>query len=300
MKNMKYKIILWGIGYVYNRTQSLIKYFELLNQIEIVGITAQKVPCAKMLDGYRIFEIKEIQKVEYDYIIVLSDNYYEEIVKTAVNEFGIERKKVINYKILHIPNINMNQYFKLYESELTILSNNCWGGIAYNTLGMECLSPFKNLFINDYDYLIILSNLKYYIGINPQFSRNETDIHTGIEYPVLKIENIEIHCNHYTDSCKAIDDWIRRAKKINYDNILCEMYTENRNIAEKFNNLKQYNNKICFVPWQSKNKNDIYLKLGYNQTEFYQAVNSTALLDNNGIQYSLLDFLSGTSKVRLK
>ena len=295
---MTYSIILWGLGAVYNKVFNSIKYLELTDQIRIVGITAKDLPEVNRIDEYDVIDIKELSTAAYDYVFILSDNYYNEMVNIGVNDYHIDRKKLVHYKALLIPNINIHKYFELLQSRLTIISNNCWGGVVYNSLGLECLTPLKNLFILNDDYLKLLSNVEYYFSLKPQYSRMEIDRHSKKEYPVLRLGDIDIHCNHAEDSESAIDTWMRRVKKVNYNNFFYEMYTESKEISYRFGKITGNTKKICFVPWVAKYKYEMQLELENGQKEFYEAVNSNASLGAHSVKYDLVELLQGNMVFR--
>ncbi len=292
-----YKVLLWGLGNSYNIMKNTISYFEYTKQLEVVAIIANDVYMST-LDGYPVIKPNKISVYIWDYIIVMSDNSFETIVDNAVADYKIPRSKLIPYKILQIPDLILKDYIKLKESNISIISNNCWGGIIYQTLGLECKSPFKNLFLYDDDYLRLISNLEKYMELEPQFSHYEDEPHSGIKYPVLQIDDVQIHCNHVKDSKIAIDDWNRRKKKINYDNLFIEMYTSNREAAEIFITKLNNNNGICFVPWESDHQHLMTLELAPGQKEFWQAVNVNASLNTYGLKYSLIDLLNGKMTLR--
>ena len=168
----------------------------------------------------------------------------------------------------------------------------------YHTLGMECLSPFKNLFIEDEDYIKLLQNLCDYLKIPLEFLRYGTDVHSKAKYPIMKLGDIAVHCNHDEKVEDALEKWNRRLQKINYDNLFVELYTLNGDIAEKFVSLKQYSRKICFVPFQACCENMFQLKFNPVQKEFYQAVNSSASISGNA--YYLVDLLLGSIRQRIE
>ncbi len=283
----KFKVVIWGCGECYNRSYNIIKYFELTKQLEVTGIVDNNVPIC-VLDGYKVMTPKNINQFEYDYIIVMSDYSFKPIVEEAVNKYGIIRRKLISYKVLQIPMIKLDRYFELYESKLSIVSNNCVGGVAYNTLSMECLSPFKNLFVKEKDYIKMISNLKWYIDKKPIFDHYEEELKRGIKYPVLKIDTIEIHCNHTTSAQDAIDMWERRKKKINYDNLFFVMYTMNGDIADAFLKCTENYKSVCFVPWEPRDQREIKLIMIPNK-EFYDTVNVNASLHTYSLKYSIVD-----------
>lgn len=128
-----------------------------------------------------------------------------------------------------------------------------WGmGIDYNThlnliKYMESAGKIKVVAITSTE----VPNLQY---IEPSLARMNRDVHTNVEYPVLLLDDVELHCNHETDAQNAISTWNRRCKKVNLDNLFVEMYTLDRNIAEKFCQLEKYEKKVCFVQFKVRLK----------------------------------------------
>lgn len=265
--------------------------------MEIIAIVASDA-YMDFLDGHRVIKPEMLETIDFEYVFVMSDVSYENIVQVAMNNYGVPRRKLISYKVLQIPGVKLEDYFKLYESNISIISNNCWGGMAYNTLGMECLSPFKNLFIEDLDYLKIISDISKYLNNEPILDRYEVEKHSNINYPVLRIDDVEIHCNHTTDANRAIGDWTRLKEKVNHNNLFFEMYTTNQDIAEKFVNIIKEYRGICFVPWKTKSDKMMQLILAPKQKEFYEAVNVNASLNAYGLKYCLVELLLGEQKIR--
>lgn len=136
------KIILWGIGQLYNQYINSLRYFELTNKIKIIGITDSLLPDYKRLDGWNLIKMDDLNTIPFDLLIVMSKLHYKEIMQIAI-ESGIAENKIISYKVLNIPNLDFDAYCKIKNNKISIISNNCWGGILYSTLGLECLSPFK-------------------------------------------------------------------------------------------------------------------------------------------------------------
>lgn len=294
-----YKIVIWGMGAVYNRHVNLLKYYELKGEIKIVAVTSNNPPGIKFIDNYKVIEAREINFMDFDFVLIMNDASIMEI-KDTITSMGINAEKILYYKILEIPNLVFDQYVKLKRSRISIISNNCWGGIVYNTLGMECLSPFKNLFLEDDSYLRMLENLEYYLGCEPDEGGFATDIHSGKVYPILKLDDVLVHCNHDDIYETAIENWKRRIKKINRDNLFIEMYTDSRVNAERFCQLKRYLNKICFVPFESDEKELYHLELLPGQKELWEVVNSSAKIGKNSISYNIIELLSGQNCCRCR
>ncbi len=289
---MKYKLVVWGIGAAYNKHLNLLRYYELKNEIEVVAVTANDLPKAKAIDGYQLIHPSELLKIEFAYVMIMNDASFMEIRETACG-MGIAAEKILNYRILEIPNLEFDQYIKLKESRISIISNNCWGGTIYNTLGMECLSPFKNLFLEDDSYLRMLENLDYYLGCKPEPGGFERDVHSDRVYPILKLDDVLVHCNHDAVHETAIQNWNRRLRKLNRENLFIEMYTEDEKSARSFLRIQGFQKRICFVPFKSSDKELYELKLRPGQSELWEVVISSARNGGNSIAYHIIDLLNG-------
>lgn len=145
---------------------------------------------------------------------------------------------------------------KLKNTDFTIISNNCWGGFVYQKYGLKYQSPTIGLFFIGNDYIKFCANLKYYINqplkfISFKSSQNyELIKKSEIEYPVAKLDDIEIYFMHYDSEEEALEKWERRVKRINLDRILFKLSQrkqefEKRDI-EEFMKL-QLKNKVCFT-----------------------------------------------------
>lgn len=124
---MKYKVVIYGIGEQYNRNFNILKYFEVLGQFEIVGITAKWTPDACYLDGHRIIKYEDLFITEFEYIVIMSDIFFGEIVTELVQK-GVSRSKLLSYRVLQIQNLDFGKYIEFKKSNISIVSNNCWGG----------------------------------------------------------------------------------------------------------------------------------------------------------------------------
>lgn len=294
---MKYKFVLWGLGAIYNRIFNSIKYYETIGAIEIAAVTDNYFIQGSCVDNYQFVKPNNLINVEYDYIVILSNNYFAEI-RSELMAMGVQSNKILSYRFLEIPNADIDRYIQLKNSNISIVSNNCWGGIIYNTLGMECLSPFKNLFFMDNEYLKLLRRLTYYLSCEPVFYKYVYDDTRNIEYPVLILDDISVHCNHDTDAEEAITKWKRRNKKFNAENIFVEMYTQDRSVAEQFEQLNQYPKRICFVPFHSESPFLMELEMYEAQHAFWEAVNSNAGYGKNALKYNPVDLLSMENCIR--
>ena len=285
--------ILWGAGEIYNTHLNGIRYFELTTPINIVGIISENISDKQsVLDGYPVLNKHHVRWENIDLVIIMSQRYLREIL-SEIENITVGKIKVVSFRVTEIPGVKLTEYIKLVDEKISIVSNNCWGGLVCRTLGIECRSPFKNLFLQDDDYLRVISDLKRYMCYEPEFARFDIDIHSKEKYPVLRIADAEIHCNHAENIETAISEWNRRRKKINLDNIFYEMYTEDKGVADKFISITKGKKRICFLPKEKNEDKDenglLYVDLQIEKKELWELVNEYA--SPRGIKLDLVNML---------
>lgn len=272
-----YRILIWGHGLKYSQYINAIKYQESLGNIEIIGVTG-KDNLYTCLDGLRFIATEDLKPKGIDYVVVTSEEYYKDICRTAVEQ-GFDAERIIQAKVFCLPYFDFEEYVNLLHSKISIIANNCWGGTVYHTLGLQFLSPFINMFEEDDDYIRIVNNLEYYLELKLQFERMEYNSVLGINYPVCKLDDVELHFNHYVSMEEVEQKWYERIQRINWDNLFIMMFTEDRRALERFDYLP-YNKKICFVSFESILQSAFYLQVK-NRKEmqdipFWEIVNKTA------------------------
>lgn len=155
----------------------------------------------------------------------------------------------------------------IIDDNFTIISNNCWAGLIYQSYGIEYKTPTIGLFFMAEDYIKFIYNIREYINKELQFIKPcETkyvdyfENHSKFgEYPIGKLGDIEIHFLHYESEEEALEKWNRRVKKINWDRILFKFNDQNLctpELIDKFLKL-QVKNKICFTS-KKYYYNDVY------------------------------------------
>lgn len=142
----------------------------------------------------------------------------------------IKRVKFVNRRLKKIKNRNFS-----------IISNNCWGGMIYESNNLTKMSPTVGLFFMASDYIKFLKNLKKYINADLKFIKPESskwksapqlmnDKRFGT-YPigVLSVDNedVEVFFLHYHSKEEAKDKWKRRCKRINWDNLIIKFNDQN-------------------------------------------------------------------------
>ena len=254
------KIIIYGCGTDYQSTKAHIRSLESQGAFSVAGVCAKQLPPADTLDGWPVIRRDQLGQTEYDAIMILSQKYEKEIMRELADE-GIERQRILEtYAFLH-PAIT-EAARGLRNAKITILSNNCFGGIMASTLGMECCSPFKNLWVEEKQFIRFLEHPGDYLSLEPvpagwENGKHKTEL---AHYPVLKLGDIRLHCNHDTDPDEAIAKWKRRAKKINWENMIAVMLTMDAGLEQPFYQAGTVRKKYCLTPFESSNPHTVTVR----------------------------------------
>jgi uncharacterized protein (DUF1919 family) len=108
---------------------------------------------------------------------------------------------------------------RVQNKKISIFSNDCWAGELYQHLQIPYLTPFVGLVLKAPCYIKLLERPRYYLEMPLKFvTISHYAEYTG-DYPLARIDDIEIHFMHYKTPQEALDKWTRRLKRINWDNI---------------------------------------------------------------------------------
>lgn len=136
-----------------------------------------------------------------------------------------------------------HQRCRYKNSDVTIVANNCVGGVMYHDLGLKFLTPTVNLFFKADEYLEFAKNFQYYMQCELQEKADNTrNYPVGVIVP-LDDAHIPIHLffQHYTSFKEAANKWNERKRRINYQKIcfIWEFYDTlyDLRLAEEFDKL---------------------------------------------------------------
>jgi uncharacterized protein (DUF1919 family) len=111
--------------------------------------------------------------------------------------------------------------------DFTIISNNCWAGSVYRWYHLPYLTPTAGLYFYADEYMRFLSNINYYLSLNPEpislkeSRHKESLIYKGqINVPLGRIDDVEIVFLHYPTFEVAREKWLRRTARINWENLI--------------------------------------------------------------------------------
>lgn len=142
---------------------------------------------------------------------------------------------------------------KLKDPNVTIISNNCWGGHVYRYFGLPYMSPTIGLYFYAEDYVKFCSKLEYYLEQELKFIDASESSHTEDvkkkKCPIGKLDDIEIVFLHYKSEEEAFQKWERRKERINMKNIVFKFSEQNLCLPEHvlaFDSLP-YSRKLVFT-----------------------------------------------------
>jgi uncharacterized protein (DUF1919 family) len=148
---------------------------------------------------------------------------------------------------------------RVTNRDFTIISNDCFGGMAYEELDMRYDSPFVGLFVMPNDYMRLLSNLRW-CQQPLQFKTESRQERINIwranvlqkMYPIGVLgDDVEVHFLHYRSRDEAAAKWERRAQRIHWDNLLVKICWHEQECMESW--LREFDampfaRKLALVP----------------------------------------------------
>jgi uncharacterized protein (DUF1919 family) len=142
--------------------------------------------------------------------------------------------------------------------ELTFISNTCSGYELFKLFNIQYNNPFiGSLFVNDVQYAKFCSKFDYYVSLKPVFKNPDTQSiwakenkgvwykHNAIKtpYPVMYLDDIEIHWIHETSAVNLLDKYNKRLERLTKRNIkIIMIFSES-----EFLNNNSFNNRTDII-----------------------------------------------------
>ena len=129
-------------------------------------------------------------------------------------------KKIIRH-IVHFYN-----RIRLHNTDFTLITNTCIGGIIYHELHLQFMSPTINYGILEHDQFITFSShLEHYLQLSLDFIPSEWN------YPVAILHgnwgDVIVYFTHYKSEQEALKKWSKRKERVNPQNIFIMMDGDN-------------------------------------------------------------------------
>lgn len=124
------RVVLWGLGNDYEWLLNHILFEIHKGNMSVEGIVCrEKDKYCSFKDGFRIISRDELMDIDFDFVIITSSKYYKEIKDEAIL-LGIKEKQIIRGQIIKLPLFDFERYVSLIRNPVTILSDDCWGGVC--------------------------------------------------------------------------------------------------------------------------------------------------------------------------
>lgn len=250
------KVVIWGTAIAYAEYVQMMNHYVTIGDFAIAGIIIEE-SYASFSTEYPSLTIKDLEDIQFDYLLICANEQFGAIRQKA-NILGIPEYKILSAVALKVPNFRLKKYIELKNSNLSIIANNCWGGITYHYLGLEFRSPFINMYTSEPEYLNMVKNLKTNLEMPLELYGTQYNDFLKIIYPIYNLNGTKLFMNHYSDFALAEEKWQKRKAKINYDNLFVMMSTSDPKVAEEFETLP-YAKKVCFVPFETDLPSSYYL-----------------------------------------
>ena len=136
---------------------------------------------------------------------------------------------------------------RIKNKSVSIISNNCIGGILYHDLGLKFNSPTINTLIYGDEFIEFINNLKEYMNCELVYDETSKEYPIGVLSSIDK-KTIHIHFLHNNTFEEAKSNWNRRKGRIDYNNlfIIYEHFNKfDNSIIEEFDKINY--NKVVFT-----------------------------------------------------
>lgn len=292
----KYRCLVWGAGQCFSKNINLIHYYESEGILDINGIT-DNFPIYSRVGAYTFIEKAAIKATDYDIVLIMADGEILRDIENEVLNLGFEYSKIVPYKVLYLYGFDVDKYVKLRENTPSIFSPSCWGGITYNSLGLQFKSPLINMSIEHDEFLELVNSLPEYMEYELIFDSWGWEDVLKREYPIMRCGDVRLHCNHYLTEEDARMAWERRKQRVNWDNIFVMDFEEDQVYMHRFKDIP-YKNKVLFTTFYDMSECSMYCDWNaictrVKSKQFGLFLNSVA--QGKYLYYDILGLLSGDS-----
>lgn len=178
----------------------------------------------------------------------------------------IEPIKYCIWRFFH--NLRCKGYRQQYKnSEVSIISMNCTGGILYHDLGHQFLSPTVNMYMKAEDFIKFCENLDFYLSIDEMEECNDPVIKGERKYPIARLDDILLYLVHYKTVEDAQKRWNERKKRINRDKIVIldtDRDGMTSELMDRFERLPYKKVMFTHLPVKDRGHEFVYIK-GYEK-----------------------------------
>ena len=142
-------------------------------------------------------------------------------LKRIIEKIRLKIRKKTN------PFLGFFRRMRLNNTDFTIISNNCWGGIIYEHFNLPKNSPTVGMYFFAEEYIKFINNLKHFLKqpleiIDCSQSKYKEQLIERNQAHCLigKIDDVEMVLLHFHNAQEAQEKWKRRCERVNYDNLI--------------------------------------------------------------------------------
>ena len=135
---------------------------------------------------------------------------------------------------------------RLTNSDFSLITSNCVGGVIAHSLKQRFNSPTVNLWFYNTDFVLFCKDLRRYLYEVELVE--DRKLSESLKYPVGKLENILLFFLHYDSFEEAKEKWNVRKERVNFDNIFLIMVQDMHDgidLLREYDNLPY--NKLVFT-----------------------------------------------------
>ena len=305
------RCVIWGAAGEYEHIINQVKFEEWKGNVQCVAVLSKsKARYIKKFDGYPLIRKEDLKSIAFDYLIIPQGKDYAEIKLEAL-ALGIPDNKIISSRVFQIPCFDFKRYASLRENPVTILSNDCWGGLVYRELDLPFTSPLINIAWPGESFCEFIKDPLFYLRKPLHMVRDSVPRESVFPIGRLGDENrsVELHFVHSRSSQEAEEDWNRRVKRINEDRLFVKFAFEASDPRrEEYLSVfgKLTCPKICAYPGETgeKDKDVFYSRMFerdwyyYKYLEIREFVTWFILAENLTRAVDLLKLLNGEKDYR--
>lgn len=185
---------------------------------------------------------------------------------------------------------------RLKNRTFSIISNTCIGGVISNSVGQEHRSPTVNLVIYEEDFLTFCENLRAYSDCPLEPADEALSQRVGYPVGILRgaaagLPDITVWFVHYQSFEQARDAWIRRFRRVNYENLFFLMdrgMDAREEILDRFHALPGPN-KVFFTHREDPSRWANTFRLSYYTEKDYRNAFLYTFVRRGLLQYRVLD-----------
>ena len=185
---------------------------------------------------------------------------------------------------------------KLKNHTFSIISNTCIGGVIAHAVGEQFRSPTVNLVIYEEDFLTFCENLRAYSTCPLEPADAALSEKMGYPVGILRgreagLPDITVYFVHYKAFAEARAVWVRRFRRINYDDLFFLMdrgMDARPEILDRFHALP-YPNKVFFTHLEDPVRWPDTFRISYYSEGAYKVAHMYTFVRRGLLQYRVLD-----------